>query len=59
MQLSANATVSGTVSGESLNLLPNFSREASTLTIFQPGVGPDGEGAEMQHALEKRYFGRD
>jgi hypothetical protein len=40
-----NATVSGTFTGQALELLPNVSREASALWLNQPGVGPDGSVA--------------
>jgi hypothetical protein len=40
-----NSTVSGTVAGDSLTLLPNFTREASTFAIYQPGVSPEGSVA--------------
>ncbi len=37
-----NATVGQTLTGQSLVLLPNLGREAAALTIFQPGVSPEG-----------------
>lgn len=40
-----NSTVGTTISGQSLLLLPNLGRDASTLAIFQPGVSPDGSVA--------------
>ena len=40
-----NATVGNTVSGESLLMLPNFGRDASTLATFQPATNPTGETA--------------
>src|SRR5581483_9147381 len=40
-----NATVGTTLSGDSLVYLPNLSREASSLAIFQPGVSPEGSVA--------------
>jgi len=38
----ANATVGQTLSGQSLIFLPNLGREAAALTIYQPGVSPEG-----------------
>lgn len=40
-----NATVGTTLTGDSLVYLPNLSREASSLAIFQPGVSPEGSTA--------------
>src|SRR5690242_716413 len=40
-----NATVGTTLTGQSLVYLPNLSREASSLAIFQPGVSPEGSVA--------------
>ncbi len=40
-----NATVGTTLSGASLVYLPNLSREASSLAIFQPGTSPEGSVA--------------
>ncbi len=37
-----NATVGQTLTGQSLVLLPNLGREAAALTIYQPGVSPEG-----------------
>lgn len=41
----ANATVGQTISGDSLLFLPNLGREAAALTIYQPGVSPEGATA--------------
>jgi hypothetical protein len=40
-----SATVSNTVSGQSLLLLPNLSRDAQTFSVLQPGVNPSGFAA--------------
>src|SRR5438477_1114845 len=40
-----NATVGTTLTSNSLIYLPNLSREASSLAIFQPGVSPEGSVA--------------
>jgi len=40
-----NATVGNTVSGQSLLLLPNLSRDVQTLSVLQPGVNPSGFAA--------------
>jgi len=40
-----NATVGQSVSGDSLLMLPNFGRDASTLATFQPATNPTGETA--------------
>jgi hypothetical protein len=40
-----NATVGTTISGDSLILLPNLGRDASSLAIYQPGVSPEGATA--------------
>jgi 2-methylisocitrate lyase-like PEP mutase family enzyme len=37
----------------------DFQNQRKERPYPQPGVGPDGEGADKQQALEKRYFGRD
>jgi hypothetical protein len=37
-----NATVGQTISGDSLIFLPNLGREAAALTLYQPGVSPEG-----------------
>lgn len=40
-----NATVGSTITNESLNLLPNLGRDASTLSVLQVGVMPGGNVA--------------
>jgi hypothetical protein len=40
-----NATVSSTITGDSLTLLPNMGRDASSLWLNQPGVSPEGSVA--------------
>jgi Carboxypeptidase regulatory-like domain len=40
-----NATVGNTVSGQSLMLLPNLSRDVQTFSVLQPGVNPSGFAA--------------
>ncbi len=40
-----NATVGSTITNESLNLLPNLGRDASTLSVLQVGVAPGGNVA--------------
>jgi hypothetical protein len=40
-----NATVSSTLRGDSLELLPNLGRDASSLWLNQPGVSPEGSVA--------------
>ncbi|MGO9260823.1 MAG: carboxypeptidase-like regulatory domain-containing protein [Bryobacteraceae bacterium] len=40
-----NATVGNTLSGQSLLLLPNLSRDVQTLSVLQPGVNPNGFAA--------------
>ena len=37
----------------------DFQQQRKDKPYPEPGVGPDGEGAAKQQALEKRYFGRD
>ena len=37
-----NATIGSTITNESLNLLPNLGRDASSLSILQVGVTPSG-----------------
>ena len=37
-----NATVGNTLSGKSLLLLPNLSRDVQTFSVLQPGVNPSG-----------------
>lgn len=37
-----NATIGSTITNDSLNLLPNLGRDASTLSVLQVGVGPNG-----------------
>jgi len=37
-----NATVGNTLSGQSLLLLPNLSRDVQTFSVLQPGVNPSG-----------------
>ncbi|HWC96879.1 MAG TPA: carboxypeptidase-like regulatory domain-containing protein [Candidatus Sulfopaludibacter sp.] len=37
-----NATVGQTLTGDSLIFLPNLGREAAALTLYQPGVSPEG-----------------
>src|SRR5579862_2612707 len=37
-----NATVGATITNESLNLMPNLGRDASTLSVLQVGVTPTG-----------------
>lgn len=43
-----NATVGSTVSGDSIVLLPNLNRDASSLSVLQVGVAPGGQVAGMQ-----------
>ncbi len=40
-----NATVGSTITNESLNLMPNLGRDASTLSVLQVGVSPTGNVA--------------
>jgi hypothetical protein len=40
-----NATVGSTISGESMNMLPNLGRDASSLSVLQVGVAPTGNVA--------------
>ena len=40
-----NATVGNTLSGQSLLLLPNLSRDVQTFSVLQPGVNPSGFAA--------------
>lgn len=40
-----NSTVATTVNSDSMLALPNFSRDASALAIYQPGVAPNGSVA--------------
>ncbi len=40
-----NSTVGQTIGGQDLLLLPNVGRDASTMTIYQPGVSPEGSVA--------------
>ena len=40
-----NSTVGSTISGQSMMLLPNLGRDASTLSVLQVGVGPTGNVA--------------
>ena len=40
-----NATVGSTITNESLNLMPNLGRDASTLSVLQVGVSPNGNVA--------------
>jgi hypothetical protein len=40
-----NATIGSTISGDSLMLLPNLGRDASTLSVLQVGVAPGGNVA--------------
>src|SRR5437879_325497 len=40
-----NATIGSTISGDSLQLLPNLGRDASTLAVLQVGVTPFGNTA--------------
>ena len=40
-----NATVGNTLSGPSLLLLPNLSRDVQTFSVLQPGVSPSGFAA--------------
>ena len=44
-----NATVATTINNESMLALPNFSRDAASLAIFQPGVSPMGDVAGAMH----------
>jgi 2-methylisocitrate lyase-like PEP mutase family enzyme len=37
----------------------DFQQQRKDNPYPEPGIGPDGEGAAKQQALEKRYFGRD
>jgi Carboxypeptidase regulatory-like domain len=48
-----NATMGSTISGDSVLLLPNLGRDASTLAVLQPGVTPDGfsSGANFDQNL--------
>ena len=41
----SNASIGTTLSGNSLLMLPNMSRDASALAIYQPGVSPEGSVA--------------
>ncbi|HLW75958.1 MAG TPA: carboxypeptidase-like regulatory domain-containing protein, partial [Bryobacteraceae bacterium] len=49
-----NATVGTTITNESLQLLPNLGRDASTLAVFQPGVSLDGNVAGA--AIDQNKF---
>ena len=44
-----NATVGSTISGDSLLLVPNLSRDASSLAVLQVGVTPSGQVAGTQN----------
>jgi hypothetical protein len=44
-----NATVGTTLSGDSLLLVPNLSRDASSLAVLQVGVTPSGQVAGTQN----------
>jgi Carboxypeptidase regulatory-like domain len=43
-----NATIGSTITGDSLLLLPNFSRDATALATLQVGVTPSGQVAGTQ-----------
>lgn len=43
-----NSTVGETITNESLNLMPNLGRDASTLSVFQVGVSLTGQVAGSQ-----------
>jgi hypothetical protein len=40
-----NATVGQTITGQSLIMLPNLGRDASSFAVLQPGVTPGGSVA--------------
>jgi hypothetical protein len=44
-----NATIGSTISGDSMLLLPNLSRDASSLAVLQVGVTPSGQVAGTQN----------
>jgi len=44
-----NATVGSTISGDSIVLLPNLNRDASSLSVLQVGVAPGGQVAGTQN----------
>jgi hypothetical protein len=44
-----NSTIGSTISGDSMLLLPNLSRDASSLAVLQVGVTPSGQVAGTQN----------
>ncbi|HUA84609.1 MAG TPA: carboxypeptidase-like regulatory domain-containing protein [Bryobacteraceae bacterium] len=52
-----NATVGTTITNESLNLLPNLARDASALSVYQPGVSLAGNVAGA--ATDQNSFSLD
>ena len=44
-----NATVGSTILGDSIVLLPNLNRDASSLSVLQVGVAPTGQVAGVQN----------